>query len=135
MQDYSTPDFSAFLSRYIDLNYPRLPNKEIEILQRNRNAKAEFDKIFKQYRDFDIAYECAMEVLLTGIYFSKYDFIEIILIEHFVSGICRKNRARFIRQCILDLDSVFSNFELAESNEMLKSVVYEYMKQIFVAKN
>ncbi len=38
MQNYSTPDFSTFLSRYIDLNYPRLPNKEIEIPQRKRNS-------------------------------------------------------------------------------------------------
>lgn len=135
MQDYPTPDFSVFLSRYIDVNYPKLQDKEIVISQRNREAKTEFDKIFKQYQDIDIAYECAMEVLLTGIHFSKYDFIETILIEYFVGGICRKKRVCLIRQCILDLDSVFSNFELVESNERLKSVVYEYMKRIFVAKN
>lgn len=133
MQDFPISEFKTFLSRYLDLNYPLLSDKATVIAQRCEAAHVTFDEVLTRYHDIDIAYESAMDTLLSGFHFSKYEFIDAIFREHF-EQIGRKRKERLIRRYILDLDPIFSIYTLTESNMELQQTVYEHIAKDLNAK-
>ncbi len=134
MQDFSISEFETFLTRYLNLNYPLLPDKEVVVAQRCEAARCTFDEVLTRYHDIDIAYESAMDTLLFDYHFSKYDFIDAIFRDNF-EQIRGKRRERLIRRYILDLDPIFSSYPLADSNMELKQVVYEHIANDLCAGN
>lgn len=121
--------FRQFLRDHLHENYASLPDVDSIIEDRCEVALKAYCDYQEKYRDSKRAYEHAMNILMQGYSFSKYDYVEEILLEHFPDKIEWRRRKRCIREYVAQLEPIFEQYEPDESNQGMRQKVIKYLAE------
>lgn len=117
-------NLATFLENYLTENYPEKASDLSFINHRGHLAKDKFDLIYSQTKDFNLAYDLAMGVLLEGYLFSKRDLITEILLSKFKIQYPNKKK---LKEILINIEKecapIFDKYNLSDEMLLKNNVV------------
>lgn len=122
-------DFGKHLRKHLTDSYPSLQNMDQIIAKRSEEAKEAYHDYLINGVEKNAAYKHAMNLLFQGYEFSKFEYVEEILLEYFPEKIDWRRRKRCIREYVVQLDTIFSQFEPNGTEPELRQSVIAYLSE------
>ena len=117
----SIPDYGLYLLDYLRTNKFEQADDTAFIRERADRAAETYEKARLEGYPADGAQELAMDTLLRGLRYSRYDILREVVENEFSDEVPEEKREAFIHKLLPLVGNVFSVYDLSDDNFALSS--------------